>query len=83
MQLRLVARWDDEKPAEFTDPLSWWQSKALLYPRLAPSERLFSVAGITIATNQASILPKRADRVIFLRENMERIEEWLAQNNGN
>ena len=80
------------KAIKYTNPLSWWKTKEPLYPRLAkiarkvlaipatsaPSERLFSVAGITIANDRARMLPERADKVIMLRENMVRVDAWIA-----
>lgn len=74
----------------YNDPLKWWQEKSSLYPLLAklsqkflaipatsaPSERLFSIAGITIANDRSSMLPVIASEEIFLRTNWKKIQEW-------
>ena len=66
----------------FNDPLSWWRDHESRYPHLAslsprilcipatsaPSERLFSSAGLTIANDRANVMPHHAESVIFLKK---------------
>ena len=77
---------DDDK---LTNPLAWWKERMIKYPLLiklvirtlcipatsAPSERLFSHAGLTIARDRASMLPENAEELIFLKEIWPVIEE--------
>lgn len=65
----------------YSNPLEWWKERqgkmpvlSLLARRIlcipatsAPSERLFSVAGLTIANDRARLLPDNAADLIFLR----------------
>lgn len=64
----------------FSDPLLWWRQNAVRYPNLArlarrflcipatsaPSERVFSQAGLTIANDRARMLPQLANDLVFL-----------------
>ena len=66
----------------FTDPLTWWRINQSRFPNLArlakrilcipatsaPSERVFSVAGLTIAKDRARLLPVIADDLVFLHD---------------
>ncbi len=66
----------------FTNPLDWWRVNATKFSLVAklamqileipatsaPAERVFSVAGITIANDQARLLPENANKLLFLRE---------------
>jgi hypothetical protein len=77
---------DDDK---LTNPLAWWKERRNKYPLLiklvirtlcipatsAPSERLFSQAGLTIAKDRARLLPENAEEIIFLKEIWPVIEE--------
>ena len=47
----------------------------------AASERLFSVAGLTIANDRARLLPTNAAMMIFLHENLPAVRRWRAQRN--
>ncbi len=61
-----------------------------MYPRLArlarkylatpgspaPSERIISSAGITIAKDRASSLPANAGQLVFLHLALPKVEEW-------
>ena len=63
------------------NPLEWWEAHVSEFPLLstlartvlcipatsAPTERLFSYAGLTIANDRASLLPENAEEIIFLR----------------
>ena len=46
----------------------------------APSERLFSSAGLTISADRTRMLPEHAESVLFIRENWEPVLAW--QNNA-
>jgi hypothetical protein len=86
---------DNNKVLEYHNPLEWWKEKQILYPTIAklarrilcqpatsaPSERLFNIAGLTIANDRASILPDNAQDVIFLRDNWNLIKEWFSAHN--
>ncbi len=65
---------------KFCCPLTWWRNHSTKYKMLskvalhlfcipatpAPSERVFSVAGLTIAKDQARLNPQTANDLIFL-----------------
>jgi hypothetical protein len=67
---------------KFTCPLTWWKAKQTKYKLLSevalyvlyipatsdPSERVFSVAGLAIAKDQARIAPQTANELIFLHD---------------
>ena len=69
----------------FSDPLLWWQMNANMLPTLstlarrmlcvpatsAPSERVFSVAGLTISKCRTSVQPQNAADLIFLHDSWE------------
>ncbi len=64
----------------FSNPLDWWRLNSEFYPNIAtlarrflcipatsaPSERVFSHAGLTIANDRARLLPELADDLVFL-----------------
>ena len=66
---------------ECNDPLKWWNDNKHSFPYLsslakrvlyipatsAPSERVFSGAGLTISNDKARLLPEQADELIFMR----------------
>lgn len=66
----------------FNNPSAWWQLKQQQYPLLAgvalkvlaipatsaPSERVFSVAGLTIAKERSRLDPANAGELIFLHD---------------
>ena len=72
------------------NPLDWWKVNENRFPRLAvlarrilcaqatsaPSERLFSAAGLTVAKDRASLLPDNAAMLVFLHENVELVQNW-------
>lgn len=81
--------------AEFPDPLLWWKAQADRLPILsklahrvlcipgtsAPSERVFSSAGLTIANARAALSAENAAALIFLHDSwpeMERLENNAA-----
>jgi hypothetical protein len=65
-----------------SDALAWWKDRRKTYPLLhrlamriliipatsAPSERLFSNAGITIANDRARLLPEMAEKLVLLHD---------------
>jgi hypothetical protein len=66
----------------FNCPLSWWKNNESKYKLLssiaarflcipatsAPSERVFSAAGLTIAKDRARLLPENANDLVFLHD---------------
>jgi len=77
--------------AVFNNPLLWWQEHEKKYPILsqvtktllcipatsAPSERLFSSAGLTIANNRARLAGDNAARLIFLHDAIPLLDALL------
>ena len=77
----------------FSDPLSWWQIYEKTLPYLstlarrllcvpatsAPSERVFSVAGLTISKCRTSVQPQHASDLIFLHDSWKLAEECEAE----
>jgi hypothetical protein len=76
----------------YTNPLEWWLQSANRYPTLARlarrflcipatsarSERVFSQAGLTIATARARILPDLAgDDLVFLHGALQAIGDEM------
>jgi hypothetical protein len=74
------------------DPLQWWMMKAESLPILsrlaretlcvpatsAPSERLFSAAGLTIANDRSGLTPDNAADVVFLKTSWDIVNEQVA-----
>jgi len=68
-----------------SNPLLWWQNRALIYPRLTqvmlgrlcivatsvPSERVFSKMGQIISEKKSRISPAKARQLMFLNANLE------------
>ena len=77
-------------PGKFNDPLKWWEmnrrkfkilsvlaARVLCIPATsAPSERVFSVAGLTIAKDRARLASGTANDLIFLHEALPAIERY-------
>ena len=75
------------------NPLQWYRTHAKKFPHIAqlarrilcipatsaPSERLFSAAGLTIAKDRANLLPDMAASLIFLHDAWEVADEYLAR----
>ena len=73
---------NNQEHRRWTNPLAWWKIKEQTYPYLAtlahhilcipatsaPSERLFSHAGLTIAKDRANLDPEIAEDLIFLHD---------------
>ena len=80
-----------------SDPLAWWQVQEKTLPLLsilarrmlcvpatsAPTERVFSVAGLTLSKNRASTLPQHASDLIFLHDSWLVAEECEAESRLN
>jgi hypothetical protein len=76
--------------AGYTNPLTWWKRSEEDFPHLsvlakrylcipatsAPSERVFSAAGLTIAKTRASLHPGNAADLIFLHNSWEYADKF-------
>ena len=76
--------------AVYTNPLHWWARNAASLPHLsvlarqylcipatfAPSERVFSAAGLTIFKSRASLHPDNASDLIFLHNSWPYAEKF-------
>ena len=65
------------------DILGWWNSQKEIYPRLAmlarailpipatsaPSERVFSTAGLIITSKRSQLAPSTVNNIVFVHEN--------------
>ena len=74
----------------FNDPLEWWAKNEVKYPIIAelarrylcipatsaPSERVFSIAGLTIAKDRASLDPEIAGAIIFLNGSWDTVDQY-------
>jgi hypothetical protein len=75
--------------SSFNCPLTWWKVNELKFPLLshlahrllcipatsAPSERVFSNAGLTIAKDRARLAPETAGELIFLHDALPAIKK--------
>jgi hypothetical protein len=75
---------------KFSCPLKWWCTNHRKYKMMsqlairilcipatsAPAERVFSVAGLTIAKDRARLAPETANELIFLHEAVPAIEKY-------
>ena len=80
---------EDGKRGDFTDPLKWWKHHLLRFPTLgkiarkylcipatsAPSERVFSLAGLTISKIRSRLDSENASCLICVRDNWDTYEE--------
>jgi hypothetical protein len=71
------------------DVLAWWSTQTETFPTLAmlariimaipatsaPSERIFSIAGLTINAKRSSLAPSTVDKVVFVHENAHFVTE--------
>jgi len=83
----------DAATKAINNPLLWWNNNCGRFPHLAsvaklylaiqatsaPSERLFSHAGLTIANDRANLLPENAANLIYLHDNMIQINQYRAE----
>jgi hypothetical protein len=74
-----------------SDPLKWWAVNASHYPSLsvlakkylcvpatsAPSERVFSAAGLTVSHTRNSLSPSTVDSLLFLSKNFDVLHELV------
>ncbi len=88
MRIDMREIFDDGEKGKYIDPLAWWKSHKETFPILshlarkilcipatsAPSERVFSVAGLTISKLRTRLDSENASCLIFLRDNWERSE---------
>lgn len=79
---------------EYNNPLMWWKDNCDRFPIIAkiarrtlcipatsaPSERAFSVAGLTISKMRSRLNPETASCLIFLKENAKLIKDWRQKN---
>jgi hypothetical protein len=77
----------------FTNPLLWWKSNSTQIPTIAkiarkflcipatsaPSERVFSVAGLVISKLRSNLTPENASCIIMLRESKKVIAKWYKK----
>jgi hypothetical protein len=75
---------------KFSCPLAWWYTNQRKYKMLsqvairtlcipatsAPSERVFSVAGLTIAKDRARLAPQTANELIFLHDAVPALQRY-------
>jgi hypothetical protein len=75
---------------KFSCPLTWWKLNQSKYKMLsevalrvlcipatsAPSERVFSVAGLTIAKDRSRLAPQTANELIFLHDALPAIRKY-------
>ena len=80
---------DDEA---YNNPLEWWKYNAKRFPLLselasrylcipatsAPSERVFSSAGLTIAKDRSRLDPELANELVFLHESGPALQRFRA-----
>jgi hypothetical protein len=76
-----------------SNPLLWWKRNRGEYKYLsqlarrvlcvqatsAPTERLFSVAGMTITNLRARLQPELAEEILFIHANWDIVERYLAE----
>jgi hypothetical protein len=76
--------------SSFSCPLTWWKSNEMKFPLIshlaqrilcipatsAPSERVFSCAGLTIAKDRARLAPQTANELVFLHDALPAIKKF-------
>jgi zinc finger BED domain-containing protein 1 (E3 SUMO-protein ligase ZBED1) len=74
----------------YNDPLHWWSKNCLRFPLIAtlaaqllaitatsaPSERVFSAAGLTITKGRARLDHDNAGELVFLHETVPAMEKY-------
>ena len=79
-----------ENDGNYNNPLLWWKNNNKGFPLLwemalrflsipatsAPSERVFSTAGITIAKDRARLDPANANELVFLHESLPALKKF-------
>ena len=80
----------DPETGKFSNPLDWWRVHQSDFPYLAklsirylaipatsaPSERVFSTAGLTISKDRASLESSRANELVFLHDRCPALEKY-------
>ena len=80
----------DPETGKFSNPLDWWRVHQSDFPYLAklsirylaipatsaPSERVFSTAGLTISKDRASLESSRANELVFLHDSCPALEKY-------
>ena len=83
---------EEECKCSFNCPLDWWKINQVRFPHLAnlakrllcipatsaPSERVFSNAGLTIAKDRANLAPDTASELIFLHDAIPALDKYQA-----
>ena len=86
-----------EDPETINNPLAWWKEHAATLPILsslahrtlcvpassAPSKRLFSLAGLTIAKDRAGLTPENAAELVFLKRVWTTLENIVVAKKRN
>ena len=79
-----------KEDGSFNNPLEWWRLKQQQYPLLAkvalrllaipatsaPSERVFSIAGITIAKERSRLNPANAGDLVFIHDAVPALKRY-------
>jgi hypothetical protein len=82
----------DPETGKFSNPLDWWRVHQSDYPYLAklsirylaipatsaPSERVFSTAGLTISKDRARLHSSRANELVFLHDSGPALEKYCS-----
>jgi hypothetical protein len=82
----------DPETGKFSNPLDWWRVHQSDYPYLAklsirylaipatsaPSERVFSTAGLTISKDRARLQSSRANELVFLHDSGPALEKYRS-----
>jgi hypothetical protein len=76
--------------ASFDDILHWWKQQLDTFPNLAklaqgilavpatsaPSERVFSIAGLVLQAKRSALAPHRVDKIIFVHNNYTFVDQF-------
>jgi hypothetical protein len=86
----------DDLTGKFNCPLKWWKNHhndfyymlklAVMYLSIpatsAPSERVFSTTGVTIAKDRARLKTDRANELVFLHNSIPALDHYNKVING-
>ena len=84
----------NKEDGSFTNPLDWWRIKEQQFPLLAklaiqllakpttsaPSERVFSTAGLTISKLRSRLDPTVANELVFLHDTLPALRGFNSTN---